>query len=410
MTKTLKRRFIITAMIAITLLLIVLLGIINIANYWVADFESDKILDILSEPQPHFPPKKAPSPQKSDRFFSPPQNGNERLSAIQFTVETDVSESSPDIDLSRISTISEDEANSIYQKALSENSDCGKVDSFKYKRTQTTDGKTRYVFLDTTTQRHFLLRVLAFSLLAGLFVWSIMLLIVILLSKRAIEPIAKNIEKQKQFVTDAGHEIKTPLAIILANAEALELRSGESKWSKNIKDQVSRLDGLMKNLLTLSKSDEANGDFPKAEFDLSLILNETIHMFKEPARLRELTIERNISESISIFSNKEHISRILSILLDNAVKYAKSGTAIKISLTQTEKNTEVSVKNECELLPACEPEKLFDRFYRENSARTQKSGGYGIGLSAARALANLCSASLSASYENDTGITFTIKF
>ena len=166
----------------------------------------------------------------------------------------------------------------------------------------------------------------------------------------------------------------------------------------------------MKNLLTLSKADEANNHIQKAEFDLSALLTETTHMFKEPAQLRNLTFECNIPENISLISNKEHITRIISILLDNAVKYAKNGTSIGILLKKTEKSTELSVRNECETLPSCDAEKLFDRFYREDSARTQKSGGYGIGLSAARALSNLCNVSLSASYDNGSSITFTIKF
>ncbi len=412
MTKVLKRRFIITAMIAITLLLTVLLGIINVANYWFADTESDRILHILSEPQPHFSPRRSPSDSSKrddNRIFSPPPNGNARLSAIQFTVETSNDGSAPDIDLSRISTLSETEAKSLFKKALSENSDYGKIDSFKYKRVAMPDGKTKYVFLDTTTQSHFVLRVLAFSLLAGLFVWLIMLLIVILLSRRAIAPIAKNLEKQKQFVTDAGHEIKTPLAIILANTEAMELHNGETKWSKNIKSQVSRLNGLMQNLLTLSKSDEGNVDVPKAEFNLSQVLTEVSDMFKESAAQRALTLECNIPDGISIFSNKEYISRIISILLDNSVKYAKEGSVVGIKLHKTERHTEISVKNECEYLPSCEPEKLFDRFYREDSARTQKSGGYGIGLSAARALATLCGGNLTAKFDSKNAIIFTLK-
>ena len=411
MTKALKRRFIITAMIAITLLLTVLLGIINVANYWSADAESEKILNILSDPQPHFPPHRPSSDsQKSEgsRIFSPPPNENTRLSAIQFTVEISDDENEPVIDLSRISTISERDAMSLYKKALSENAESGKIDSFKYKRVNMPDGKTKYVFLDTTTQIHFVLRVLAFSLLAGLFVWFIMLLIVILLSRKAIAPIAKNFEKQKQFVTDAGHEIKTPLAIILANTEALELHNGENKWSKNIKSQVSRLNGLMQNLLTLSKSDEGNVDVPKAEFNLSQLLTETADMFKEPAAQRSLTFDCTIPDEISVFSNKEHISRIISILLDNSVKYAKANSVVGIKLHKAEKHAEISVKNECENLPSCDPEKLFDRFYREDSARTQKSGGYGIGLSAARALITLCGGNISAKYAEPNSIVFKI--
>ncbi len=414
MIKSLKKRFVVTAMLAITLLLVVLLGIINIANALYADAESDKLLSILSEPpgMPHHRiPQNTPRPDHNRKFLTPPEmSDNARLAAIHFTVKQSSNKSDCEVDLSRISTVSEDEAKALFKKALSENSDSGKIDTFKYKKVFADDGEISYIFLDTTTQKHMVLRVLVFSCLAGVTVWLIMLLIVILLSHRAIHPMAKNIEKQKQFVTDAGHEIKTPLAIILANTEALELHTGENRWSNNIKEQISRLNGLMQNLLTLAKSDEGNMNVPASFFSLTQLLNESVDMFREPASLRKLSFDCSITDNVSITSNREHIMRIISILLDNAVKYAKQGSTVNVSLSKTEKSREISIENECETLPACEPEKLFDRFYREDSARTQKSGGYGIGLSAAQALAVLCEASLSAKYEAKNTIIFSLKF
>ncbi|MBE6911540.1 MAG: HAMP domain-containing histidine kinase [Ruminococcaceae bacterium] len=412
MIKSLKKRFVVTAMLAITLLLVVLLGIINIANALYADAESDKLLSILSEPpgMPHHRiPQNTPRPDHNRKFLTPPEmSDNARLAAIHFTVKQSSNNSDCEVDLSRISTVSEDEAKALFKKALSENSDSGKIDTFKYKKVFADDGEISYIFLDTTTQKHMVLRVLVFSCLAGVTVWLIMLLIVILLSRRAIHPMAKNIEKQKQFVTDAGHEIKTPLAIILANTEALELHTGESRWSNNIKEQISRLNGLMQNLLTLAKSDEGNINVPASFFSLTQLLNESVDMFREPASLRKISFDCGITDNVFITSNRENIMRIISILLDNAVKYAKQGSTVNVSLNQTEKSREISIENECETLPACEPEKLFDRFYREDSARTQKSGGYGIGLSAAQALVSLCGGTLQAKYEGSNSIIFKI--
>ena len=246
-------------------------------------------------------------------------------------------------------------------------------------------------------------------MLAGFAVWALMLLVVILLSRQAILPIARNIEKQKQFVTDAGHEIKTPLAIILANTEAMELRNGENKWSRNIKAQVSRLDGLMKDLLTLARSDEAHIDLPKEEVNMSLLLSDCTDMFIESAALRGVSFESDIPENITLTSHKEYLIRIISTLLDNAVKYAKPESTVAIHLAQHEKTTELCIRNTCEALPACDPEKLFDRFYREDTARTQKNGGYGIGLSAARAMISLLGGSIGAKYEGTDSIVFIAK-
>lgn len=407
MTRTLQNRFVITAMAAVTLLLIVLLGVLNAANAWYSERETDKLLNMLSggEAAMHH---RVPPRGDERRLFSPPPTEDARMSAVYFTARE--SSDGFDIDLSRISSVSEDAAAELVKRAANSSGDSGTISGFKYKLSRSPiDGKRTYVFLDTASQRYTVLRVIALSCLAGLAAWLLMFLLVIILSRRAILPIAKNIEKQKQFVTDAGHEIKTPLAIILANTEAMELHGGESKWSRNIKAQVSRLDGLMKDLLMLAKSDEADTDIPRESINLSLLLSDCADMFCEPAALRGITLSRGIAPELSITSNKEYLTRIISVLLDNAVKYAKPEGEISVSAYKTEKHTEIRIKNSCSSLPSCEPEKLFDRFYREDAARTQKSGGYGIGLSAARAIANTLGAQVTAKYEGADSIVFTIR-
>jgi len=407
MTKKLQKRFVITAMAAITLLLIVLLGIINIANTWYSSHETDKLLNILAtgEAMPH---RRLPDNERERRFFSPPPPEDTRMAAVYFSARDNSGEY--ELDLNRISSLSRAEALELVKQAANENSESGKIGNFKYQISiSPINGRKAFVFLDTSSHRYAVLRVAALSVLAGFAVWALMLLVVILLSRQAILPIARNIEKQKQFVTDAGHEIKTPLAIILANTEAMELRNGENKWSRNIKAQVSRLDGLMKDLLTLARSDEAHIDLPKEDVNMSLLLSDCTDMFIESAALRGVSFEPDIPENITLTSHKEYLIRIISTLLDNAVKYAKPESTVAIHLAQHEKTTELCIRNTCEALPACDPEKLFDRFYREDTARTQKNGGYGIGLSAARAMISLLGGSIGAKYEGTDSIVFIAK-
>ena len=133
-----------------------------------------------------------------------------------------------------------------------------------------------------------------------------MLVLVILLSKKAIFPIAENIEKQKQFVTDAGHEIKTPLAIIMANTDAMELHNGENKWSRNIREQTIRLNGLMQNLLALAKMDEGGVKLPSSDILLSSLLEEILPSFYEPASLKEIIIQENIQPDIIVHGNRDN--------------------------------------------------------------------------------------------------------
>ena len=408
MIKTLQKRFVVTAMAAISLLLIVLLGIINVVNAWYLDRESDRLLEILSIIEPDSPRKLPPAPKREPKRFEfapQPHDERSRMSALYFKVEESGEEYS--VDLNRSPSMTEETALTLVSRVKKSQTASGSISGYKYKQTAT-DEKNIYIFLDTSRERSAILRIAVLSLLTGFLTWLLMLLLVILLSKRAIRPIAENMEKQKQFVTDAGHEIKTPLAIILANTEAMELRSGESNWSRNIKAQVSRLDGLMRDLLTLAKSEETFTKLPLCEIDISKTLRTCSEMFVEPASLSEITINCDFENNIKLKTNEESITRIISTLLDNAVKYSMSQSEITIGLSQTEKATRITVRNECETLPDCSTEKLFDRFYRGDGARTQKNGGYGIGLSSARATAKLLGGELYAKYDGKA-IIFTLK-
>ena len=177
-------------------------------------------------------------------------------------------------DTSKIYSISSQKAQEMAQEVLAGGKESGLTERFLYKMKKTDDGAT-VVFMDVSSELSSVLSVIVISFVIAAIGWSLMLLLVIALSKKAITPIAENIVRQKQFVTNAGHELKTPLAIIMANTEALELYTGESKWTRNIKDQTKRLSGLMQNLLTLYKMDEPDLKLPKEDWDLGKLLAES---------------------------------------------------------------------------------------------------------------------------------------
>jgi len=269
--------------------------------------------------------------------------------------------------------------------------------------------ETVIVFLDNSEEILSYARVLFLSGGIGIICWILMLFMVMFLSQKAIRPIAENIERQKQFVTNAGHEIKTPLAIILANTEAMELYNGENKWSKNIREQTVRLNGLMKNLLLLAKIDEGAADIIKSEISLSELVSENVRAFAEPLNLRSITLQIEIQPKVIIKANKEQMSQLISILLDNASKYTNDNGTVIVSLQQSDKRIKLLIKNSCEKLPDTPPDKLFERFYRDDKARTQKTGGYGIGLSVARSIAETNKGSITAVYENPNFVSFTVR-
>ncbi len=412
MIKILQRNFIVTAMTAISVLLILLLGTINIINIRTVGTQISAKLEMISRNEgdpdnipmaPGDMPPREPYGRKNDYDIF--------MSSNFFVVRFDKKGEIVYTDVSRISSVSEQEAKDLAGEVYTQNEPSGKIDNFEYMVTDSLKGIGKVVvFLDTSDDIYSYIRVLFLSIAIGIACWLVMLLFVILLSKRAIRPIAENIEKQKQFVTNAGHEIKTPIAIIQSNTEAMELYNGENKWSKNIKEQTTRLNELMENLLTLARMDESNDTLVLSDCSLSQLLVDHTECFREILELRGITLQTNIQPMVSFRANKEHIAQLLSVLMDNAVKYTNDNGNISVSLEGNDKRIKLQFKNTCQQLPPVSPDKLFDRFYRADEARTQKNGGYGIGLSVARSITETYKGRISAEYENDNIVVFTIRF
>lgn len=412
MIKILQRKFIVTAMTAISVLLILLLGTINIINIRSVGKQIDANLEMISQNEgdpanipmaPGDKPPREPHGMKNDY--------DTFMSSNFFVVRFDRNGDIVYTDVSRISSVSEKEAKDLAEKVYTQNEWSGKIGSFRYMVRDSHMGIGKVVvFLDTSGDIYSYIRVLFLSVVIGIACWFTMLLFVILLSKRAIRPIAENMESQKQFVTNAGHEIKTPIAIIQSNTEAMELYNGENKWSKNIKEQTIRLNELMKNLLTLARMDEGAGSLILSDCSLSQMLADYTECFRETLELRGITLQTSIQPMISFRANKEHITQLISVLMDNAVKYTNDNGNIFVSLEGNDKRIKLQFKNTCQQLPPASPEKLFDRFYRADEARTQKSGGYGIGLSVAQSITETYKGRISAEYENGNTIIFTIRF
>ena len=235
MLKTLRRKFVVTAMAGVTLLLLVLLGGINGVNVWLSSRDTDMLLLALSEGEGTIHQQR-----EGPGLFRPPLDGDAAMSAVYFTVRFDAGGEVVYADISRMSSVTEDEAVQYAQEAAASGENTGREGRFKYRIAPSRDGRgSLAVFLDVSEDTRSMLTVAVLSLLAGAGCWLAAFLAVMLLSKRAISPIAESMARQKQFITDAGHEIKTPLAIIRANADALELHEGESRWSRNIRSVPS---------------------------------------------------------------------------------------------------------------------------------------------------------------------------
>ena len=213
-------------------------------------------------------------------------------------------------------------------------------------------------------------------------------------------------EKQKRFITDASHELKTPLTIMNANVEVLEIENGENEWLTSIKNQISRLTDMTKKLTLMSKMDESNNIYEFTDFDISKVLKDTIDDFSSLSSTKDKKITTSIDDDIIFNGNSELVSELFHILLENAYKYSEED--IDISLKKDNKNIVIEFSNRADV-PDGSLDYLFDRFYRMDASRNSTTGGNGIGLSIAKSIVDINHGVITANGSNNV-ITFKIIF
>lgn len=403
MKKTLRKRFVFFAMSAVTILLTVLISAINIFSWMLLDRQSDDILHALSEGEAKFTQK-----DRRDRgAFLPPMSMDTVSAARFFMVRTDAAGNVLYVNTDHISSVT---AEQTVQYAAAADGDAGKVGVYKY-RVKHFGADRLIFFMDVSSQRQIFMMVLSLSCAIAALCWIAVMIFVIPFSGRVVRPILAGMEKQKQFITNAGHELKTPLAIIQSNNDASALICGETKYSKNIRQQTKRLNALMSNMLTLSKLDE-DMSLPTENISISGMVLDLMPAYEDAAAQRALGLSVHVEPEIFLPVHADTFSQMIIMLLDNAVKYTPEGGLIRVALRKCGARMELTVENPCPQRPAADPERLFERFYRGSSARTQdgSASGYGIGLSAARAIAELFGGKLTCEYTQDDSIRFIARF
>lgn len=245
-------------------------------------------------------------------------------------------------------------------------------------------GYTLVAFLDNTLSESSLDMLLRNVLIIGAIAIVVLFFISLFLSKRIIRPLEENDRRQKQFVSDASHELKTPISVIGANAEMLSREVGENDWLSNILYENERMGNLVKQLLDLSRAESA--ETIMEQLDISHVVAGEALAFESLAFDQGKTLLSDIEESIHIRGNLTQLQQLVSVLLDNAVRHS-TGKEIEISLKKHSHSAILSVSNEGEEIPPDKLKHLFDRFYRVDEARNSESNHYGLGLSIAKAIA-----------------------
>ena len=269
-------------------------------------------------------------------------------------------------------------------QALEKGKTSGFIGSYRFLKVETNVGDL-ILFLNCQRELDSYESFVKNSVLISIGVILSVLVLIILVSKRVIAPIQETYLKQKQFITGASHELKTPLAIISSNADVLEMMNGDSKWTTNIHNQVDRLTSLVNSLVVFSRMEEKD-TVERTSFDLTETLKSRIEDFDELANFQKKYIVTDIDENLNYYGEKDSIIQLMDILLENAIKYAPEDSDISVKLNKTRKYATLKVSNKANVVKG-DLSKVFDRFYRLDESRNSAIKGYGIGLSMAQLIA-----------------------
>lgn len=409
MLKRLQHKFMIIAMFALSSLLFVQMIAVNVVNIYQRDSDIKSLLLLIADNNGNIPSSYTDPYTYFEKIFGPAfeRPSESAHSTTRYFVVEMRRNVAVKINTEHMSSVDDKQAFEYAAQIYGTDPGFGFIDGYRYYYS-TQGEKSLFVFLDFQKDID-----AAYTLAYITFIVNVITMIAILfpvywLSKWAMLPVAQSIEKQKQFITDAGHELKTPLAIISADAEVLEMCEGENEWLTSIKNQTVRMNELVKNLVKLSKLDEMNkGDNP-TNFNLSEAVLDTASGFETSARMYDRDFQLKVAPDINYFGDEVEIRQLITILCDNAVKYTNEGGIIRLSLYKSGKSIMLEMYNTCEYVDPSTVSRLFDRFYRADSSRSRETGGYGIGLSIAQAIVTNHRGKIRVITDGTTAITFKI--
>lgn len=493
MLKKLRRKFIAIAMLSVSIVLIAIVGTINIANYMSTNEALDARLKLIAGNGGTFPDlleqknmgvegnktdsinngtstRKEPPSGKTD--VQPPEDMNQadlkdnnlkdnglkendlkrhgispesQFDTRYFTVTINSNGDVENIDTSKIASVSSENAaeyaKKLWKSGKKGDGKSGFAESCKY-LTVDDDGSTMYIFLSCQRELSTIKTYILASVGISVFGLGVVFVMIYFFSEKILKPVSESYEKQKRFITDASHEIKTPLTIIDANTEVIEMMEGENEWTNSTRKQVARLTSLTEKLVFLSRMDEEATKLEMLEFSLSDAILDTAEPFKTVARTKGKKLTIDVTDKILYTGDEKTIRQLVSILLDNAMKYSgcSSVSFEKSNINKTNLNKTTQTQNDCvtTINPAPEIEismkpsgrnriitvwntvdetanikkgrqdMLFERFYRTDTSHNSKTGGFGIGLSAAYAIVKAHKGKITAESKDGRSIKFTI--
>ena len=497
MVRRLRRRFVATSMSALLIIVLLMVAVINLVSFAQIRQSAERSLDLLADNSGTFPDNSSPrqnndssdpaasdneqtdsassdagsdrdtpgdasdgqGPSRKNEPRSFPDNDineNSRLEAPYetryFSVTLDAAGNVLSTDTSHIAAITEDVAQEYALTVYYNGKSGGYATSYRYRVVSEEDGNLLVIFVDCSTSMAEAQQLMIYTAAVGAAALALMFVLVWLFSGRSVAPVVESLEKQKRFISDAGHELKTPITIISANVDVLEMMGERSEWTQSIRSQTIRMTDLINNMLTLSRMEEESIPVAFTEVDFSSLVQECADSFEAVAQSNGLDYNVAVRKELCVSGDPSSLRQLCTILLDNAMKYSSDHGSVYLTLHRDMResarsgdsalrgrsarlsNVILEVSNTCDAIPEGNPDRLFDRFYRADASRTRESratwhvgaqaedadpsstaavsrstGGFGIGLSVARAVVTAHGGSIHAHIDGDRLIRFEVS-
>ena len=406
----LQRKFILISTVAVLSVIALVFGVILVLNISSMNKNMDMLADRVSEGGGRFPgsfgemmppDKKPPRNEQNFDFITPETPFSTRHFTVFFDKKGMVDQTFTD----SIYAIDENTAIEYAEKVMDDGEERGWISSYRYKVFSTEMGYG-VVFVDGSMSRSSLMQSMTIAGFVLLGCAALVLILIFLLSKKAVKPIAESYEKQKQFVTDANHELKTPLTLILANLDIAEAELGKNEWLDDIRSEGHRMTELVNQLVALSRIDEEGQPMNMTVVSFGELVADTVSEFEPLAKDRGKMLATSVDKAITYLGDEALLHRLVGILMDNAIKYCDQDGRISVTLRRG-RRVVLTVENTYSAVGEIELHRLFDRFYRADKAR-KFTGGYGVGLSMAKAIVEKHRGEITAYKKDSTHIGFKV--
>ncbi len=408
MFKQLQKSFVKSAMLSFTAVLLVVLVAVNVVNYRQTVNQVDRLGTMLVNNDGTFPdaPEGGMAPKEHPEHGMPKgmEFRKDDQMATRYAVVRVANGTVQSVDQTHLVSLDEEALKELGLRIAQGTSTKGWEGSLRYQVAKT-DAGTMVVLVDANKEAQQISRLMMVTGAVFVLCLAVVYVLVRLVSKRAIRPFVENVERQQQFIANASHEIKTPLAVLSANTDLLTMMGTEAKFVDSNKRQIKRLNSLVEQMLILSRYDEGEAAATKEEVDVVAITKSIVEEISPVLNEKGLRVEFTGEAQTLITTNKSAMTELIRILLDNAMKYTVGEPVITVEA----KRNQLAIGNETEPMTKEQVSQIFDRFYRVDSSRNRTTGGSGLGLSIAQKIAETNDVQLTAELTSETQIRFVIE-